>query len=175
MTTASTASYALGYVMYVLQSFASNHPDIDLRKILTSQALAHLPETRQACISATVTSGYWATAIPKDQFVPGMDLSAVLKVAAANEPAGLRIAAPALVVQGTADDTVMPAWTDAVVRSLCGGGNSVLYTVYPGATHETIVSRSAAQASAWVGGRFSGAAAESNCRTLPSAAARSGN
>lgn len=104
-----------------------------------------------------------------------MDLPAVLKVAAANEPAGLRIAAPALVVQGTADDTVMPAWTDAVVRSLCGGGNSVLYTVYPAAAHETIVSRSAAQASAWVGGRFSGAAAESNCRTLPSAAARSGN
>ena len=32
MAAAAKPSYALGYVMYVLQSFASNHPGIDLRK-----------------------------------------------------------------------------------------------------------------------------------------------
>ena len=141
---------------------------------MTPQALAHLPQTRQDCITKTVSEGYWATAIPKDQFIAGADLSAVLKVAAANEPDGLRIAAPTLVVQGTADDTVLPQWTDAVVRSLCKKGNNVVYTVYPDATHETIVTRAAGEVRSWVDARFAGASMQSNCSELPTAA-RSGN
>jgi pimeloyl-ACP methyl ester carboxylesterase len=167
-------SYALGYAMYVLQSFASNHPDIDLEKILTPQALEHLPQTRIDCITKTVSEGYWATAIPKEQFIAGADLSAVLNVAAANEPGDLRIAAPTLVAQGTADDTVLPAWTDAVVRSLCKNGNDLLYTVYPGATHETIVTEAAGEIRTWVDARFAGAGVETNCGALPTAS-KSGN
>ena len=174
MATATKPSYALGYVTYVLQSFASNHPAIDLKTILTPQALAHLPQTRRNCITKTVSEGYWATAIPKDQFVARADLSAVLKVAATNEPDSLRIAAPTLVVQGTADDTVLPPRTDSVVRSLCKNGNNLQYTVYPGATHETIVTQAAAQIRSWVDARFAGTKMESNCSGLPSAA-RSGN
>ena len=170
MTMDSKPSYALGYAMYVLESFASNHPEIDLRKILTPQALAHLPETLQSCITKTSSAGYWATSIPKDQFIAGADLSAVLKVAAANEPGGLSIATPTLVVQGGMDDTVLPAWTDATAHSLCGNGNSLFYTVYPKATHETIPQLSDTQVQSWVAARFAGADAKSNCSALPSAA-----
>lgn len=174
MTTASQPSYALAYVTYVLQSFASNHPTIDLKKILTPQALAHLPETRQACITATSSAGYWATALPRDQFVAGADLSEVMKVAAANEPGSLRISVPTLIVQGTADDTVLPSWTDKVVRSLCRNGNNVTYTAYTGATHETIPARSATQVQSWVDGRFAGARATTGCDALPWAGAPGG-
>ncbi|HEY6832585.1 MAG TPA: alpha/beta fold hydrolase [Pseudolabrys sp.] len=170
MTTASHPSYALGYAMYVLQSFASNHPAIDLTKILTPQALAHLPETRQFCITKTASEGYWATAIPKDQFVAGADLGPILKIAAANEPGDLRIAAPILVLQGTADDTVLPPWTDAVVRSLCKAGNDVRYAVYRGASHETIVTQAAGDIRSWVDDRFGHATTESSCGALPTAA-----
>ena len=163
-------SYALGCAKYVLQSFASNHPDIDLKEILTPQALAHLPRTRLDCITKTVSEGYWATSIPKDQFIAGADLSAVLRVAAANEPGDLRIAAPTLVVQGTADDTVLPAWTDAVVRSMCKNGNDLLYMVYPGATHETIVTEAAAEVRYWVDAWFAGTRMKSNFGALPAAA-----
>jgi pimeloyl-ACP methyl ester carboxylesterase len=170
MAAATKPSYALGYAMYVLQSFASNHPGIDLKKILTPRALAHLPQTRQDCITKTVSEGYWATSIPKDQFLPRANLAPVLKVAAANEPNALRIAAPTLVVQGTADDTVLPAWTDAVVRSLCGKGNSLRYTIYRAATHETIVTQATEQVRNFVDGRFAGAAAPDNCGDLPATA-----
>ncbi len=173
MTRDDKPSYALGYAMYVLQSFASNHPAIDLNKILTPEALAHLPQTRVDCISKTVSEGYWATAIPKDQFIAGADLSDVLKIAAENDPGTLRIAAPTLVLQGTADDTVMPAWTDAVVRALCKNGNGVSYKVYPGATHETIVTRAAADIRAFVDARFARKKPKkpsSDCGNLASAA-----
>ena len=170
MAAAPKPSYALGYAMYVLQSFASNHRGIDLKKILSAQALAHLPQTRRDCITKTVSEGYWATSIPKDQFLARADLAPVLDLAAANEPNGLRISAPTLVVQGGADDTVLPAWTDAVVRSLCGQGNSLHYTVYPAATHETIVTQASEQVANFVADRFAGAAAPSSCGDLPTAA-----
>ena len=155
--------------MYVLQSFASNHPGIDLAAILTPEALSHLPEMRTACISRTVSVGYWATAIPKDQFRAGADLSAVLKVAQANEPDALRIAGPVLVLQGTADDTVLPGWTDSVVRSLCAAGTALTYSTYPGATHESIVTQAASDVKAWIADRFAGTPALANCQALPSA------
>jgi pimeloyl-ACP methyl ester carboxylesterase len=170
MMLASTPSYALGYAMYVLESFASNHSDIELNKILTIQALDHLPETLHACITATVSKGYWATAIPKDQFLPGADLTSVLKVAAENEPNGLKINVPTLVAQGTADDTVMPRWTDNVVDSLCKNGTPLEYIVQRGGTHETVLTSSTVQMKAWVDARFAGKTAESNCSALPSAA-----
>jgi pimeloyl-ACP methyl ester carboxylesterase len=170
MTEATKPSYALGYAMYVLQSFASNHPGIDLKKILASQAIAHLPQTRQDCITKTVSEGYWATSIPKQQFVPQANLAPVLKVAAANEPNDLQLTAPTLIVQGTSDDTVLPAWTDDVVRSLCGKGNSLRYMVYPAATHETIVTQAMQEVRSFVDARFAGTPAPSNCGNLPKAA-----
>ena len=170
MAAADKPSYALGYAMYVLQSFASNHPGIDLKAILTPQALAHLPQTRTDCISKTVSEGYWATAIPKDQFITGADLTAVLKVAADNDPSRLRIASPALILQGTADDTVLPAWTDGVVRALCKNGNKLRYLVYPGATHETIVTRAATDIRTWIDARFARQKPTSDCADLASAA-----
>lgn len=172
MTTASKPSYALGYAMYVLESFASNHPQINLNEILTNQALAHLPQIRRECISKTVSEGYWATSIPKAQFKPNANLSAVLKTAEANEPGELHIPSPTLVLQGTMDDTVLPAWTDAVVRSLCHTNSPVLYSVYKGATHESIVTLGASQVRSWIADRFAGLPAPSNCNALPSAAQR---
>lgn len=170
MMETSTPSYALGYAMYVLESFASNHPEIKLKKILTQEALNHLPETLHACITSTVSKGYWATGIPKQQFLPGADLAAVFRIAAENEPAVLKIKTPTLVAQGTADDTVMPAWTDDVVGALCRAGTPLEYVVQAGATHETVLTSSTARMSSWVDARFAGKAAGDNCSALPSAA-----
>jgi pimeloyl-ACP methyl ester carboxylesterase len=169
MARASIPSLRLSYAMYVLQSFASNHPDIHLSKVLSGQALKRLPETLQACITATASSGYWSTAIPGDQFVPEVDLAPVLKVAAANEPSGLRINVPTFIAQGTADDTVIPAWTDEVARALCKSGTPLFYATYPGAGHEQVVGGAAVQARAWIEAAFAHGALKSNCFALPTA------
>lgn len=170
MMDTSSPSYALGYAMYVLESFASNHSDIELDKILMPQALNHLPQTLHACITSTVTTGYWATAIPKDQFLPDVDLTSVLKVAAENEPNRLKINVPTLIAQGTADDTVMPQWTDNVAGSLCKNGTMLEYVVQHGATHETVLTSSTNLMKTWVDARFAGKPAAGNCQALPSAA-----
>jgi alpha-beta hydrolase superfamily lysophospholipase len=172
LRTASQASGALVYAMYFLQSVASNHPVIDLSRILSPQALANLPQNRRECVSPSLSQGYWATAIPKDQFLPGADLSSILELATANDPGGLHITAPILIMQGGADVTVLPRSTDAVVRTLCANGNEVLYRVFPEADHETIVQQGNDGAAAWVRARFMGEPATSNCAALPSAVTR---
>ncbi|HEU5019525.1 MAG TPA: lipase family protein [Pseudolabrys sp.] len=99
----SARELALPYLLYVLESYAATNPAIDLERILTPQAIAHLPELRDGCMTQALTKTYWATAIAKDQFVAKPDLSAFLKMAAQNEPGTLRIKAPTLVLQGTED------------------------------------------------------------------------
>lgn len=94
----------------------------------------------------------------------------MLTIAADNDPRTLKIAGPTLVLQGTADDTVLPAWTDAVVRALCRNGTSVAYRVYPGASHETIVTRAAADIRTWIDARFARKKPSGDCADLSSAA-----
>jgi pimeloyl-ACP methyl ester carboxylesterase len=169
LATASQPSGALVYAMYFLQSAASNHPGIDLERILTPQALAHLAQSRQECVSPTLSRGYWATAIPKDQFLPGTDLSAVLKLAAANDPGTLHIAGPTFIMQGGKDVTVPPSTTDVVTRKLCANGDEVLYRVFPSADHESVVQQGNDDAVAWVQARFQDLPATTNCGSLPTA------
>jgi len=168
LTTMAEPSGALVYAMYFLQSVASNHPGIELARILSPQALAHLPQTRQECVSPTLVRGYWATAVPRDQFLPGADLSAVLRLAAANDPGVLRITAPSFILQGSADVTVPPRTTDLVARKLCANGNDLLYRILAGADHESVVQLGNDDATAWVQARFAGRPATGNCSALPS-------
>ena len=158
---------ALPYVLYVLQSYAQNHPSIDLTRILTPQAIAHLPELQLGCMTRTLTDSYFATAIAKDQFLPDPDLTAFLAVAARNEPSDLRIPVPTVVMQGTEDVTVLPNDTDDMVRRLCRSGNFVEYRRYPGADHNGSMSAGAADALAWMNARFRAEPVSSNCPAAP--------
>ncbi len=160
---------ALPYTLYVLQSYAANHRGIDLTRILTAEARSHLPDLMNGCMTAALTKGYWSTAIAKDQFVAKPDLAAFRKVATANEPGSLRIAAPTLVVQGTGDNTVLPKDTDTTVKNLCAKGNVVAYAPMPGADHDGSMTAGTALAQQWIDARFAGEKAKSDCGALPQA------
>jgi alpha-beta hydrolase superfamily lysophospholipase len=168
----SKVELALPYVLYVLQSYATNHPGIDLARILTPQALSHLPDLQVGCMTHALTTGYWATAIAKDQFLPNADIASFLEVAARNEPGMLRIAAPTLVMQGLADVTVLPKDTDDAVRQLCTQGNVVAYRTYPGANHDGVMASGAAHAMTWIDARFAGHNAASDCEASPATGTR---
>ena len=163
---------SLPYVLYVLQSYAKTDPTIDLRRILTPQAIAHLPDLQEQCMTHALTTGYWASAIAKDQFVAKPDLTNFLKFGAKNEPGTLKISAPTLVVQGTADVTVFPATTDALARQLCAKGNVLTYTAIPDADHEGSMVLGKAAALKWVDDRFAGKAAPNECGALATAGKR---
>lgn len=160
---------SLPYVLYVLQSYATNHREIDLKKILTPQAIAQLPVLMDGCMTKALSTGYWSTAIARDQFVAKPDLKPFLRVAAQNEPGTLRIASPTMVVQGKADVTVFPADTDTTVRALCAKGNVIDYRPIAGADHNGSMKNGAQPAHDFIEARFAGKKAASACKALPKA------
>jgi pimeloyl-ACP methyl ester carboxylesterase len=168
MTSAKT-ELSLPYVLYVLQSYAKSNRAIDLKRILTPQALSHLPDLLDGCMTHALTTGYWSTAISKDQFLPKPDIAAFLKVAAQNEPGPLRIAAPTMVMQGMSDVTVFPKDTDSMTRQLCARGNTIAYKPFPGADHNGSMKAGGVLAQDWIDARFAGKKAPSDCNALPTA------
>lgn len=163
---------SLPYVLYVLQSYAKTDPSIDLSRILTPQAIAHLPDLYEQCMTHALSTGYWASAIAKDQFVAKPDLKNFLKFSAKNEPGSLKISVPTLVVQGSADVTVFPATTDALARQLCARGNVMGYKVIAEADHEGSMVLGQTTALEWINARFAGKAATNECGALAEAAKR---
>ena len=161
---------SLPYVLYVLQSYAKTDPSIDLSRILTPQAISHLPDLQQQCMSHALSTGYWASAIAKDQFVAKPDLENFLKFAAKNEPGALKISAPTMLVQGSADVTVFPHTTDTLSLQLCAKGNVLAYKVIPDADHEGSMVLGKTKALQWIDARFSGKVAVNECGTLATAA-----
>lgn len=160
---------ALPYVLYVLTSYAHIDPLIDLARILTGEAKAHLPDLHKGCMTAALTKGYWSTAIARDQFQPDPDLTAFLAMGARNEPGTLDIKVPTLMLQGTADQTVRPRDTDILARDLCRRGNVVTYKVFPNESHDGVMAAGAPDALAFLADRFAGRPASGNCEALPRA------
>ncbi|MFC7475923.1 alpha/beta fold hydrolase [Dankookia sp. GCM10030260] len=166
---AADVQLSVPYVLYALQSFAATYRDIDLRRLLTPTALVHLPDLQQGCMTHALTSGYWAGAIARDQFLADADDTALARAAAANEPGGLRLPAPVLILQGTADVTVMPAATDILAGQLCARGTRLAYSPVAGADHNGSMVAGEGEAAAWIDARFAGAAAAEQCGALPKA------
>lgn len=167
---ADKVELSLPYILYALESFATTDRSIDPRDILAPQAYAHLPDLYDQCMTHALTTGYWSTAIAKDQFLPRPALTPFLNFAAKNEPGTLRIATPTLVVQGSADVTVFPDTTDALTQQLCRNGNVLAYRVFADADHNGSMTAGAAAAQEWIAARFAGEPARNECANLPSAA-----
>lgn len=81
-----------------------------------------------------------------------------------NSPGALPPATPVFLAQGTADDLVRPAITRGYMSLLCRGGSHVKLHVMPGGSHMWAGRDSASAAVAWIGERFKGRAAPSDCR-----------
>lgn len=161
---------AVPYVLYALGSYARTNPKIRLDRILSRQALSHMPDLFDGCMTHALTKGYWSTAIARDQFVKRPDLRAFRKMARENEPGFLRISVPTMILQGKADVTVLPKDTDDVARDLCKNGNVLTYRPVDGADHDGSMVKGGADALAFIDARFKGETAVSNCKALPKAA-----
>lgn len=163
------AELALPYVLYVLQSYATTFPQVELARILTPEAMARLPELRVQCMTHALTATSWATAIARDQFRRDAALGPFLAIAALNEPGALTIRSPVMVMQGGADVTVRPQDTDATVRRLCTGAPAQEYRAFPGVDHDGVMASGAEGALGWMRARFAGEPQAGNCAALPRA------
>jgi acetyl esterase/lipase len=70
---------------------------------------------------------------------------------------------PVFLAQGTADDTVRPSVTESYRDRLCAAGSAVRLILMGGVTHTFIAHDSAGAAIAWMGDRFAGRPAPSDC------------
>jgi len=161
---------ALAYILYILHSFATTDPGIDLGDILAPEAIARLSSLHDDCVTKATTTGYWTGVDAAAQFLEDPDLAAFRAFAAKNEPGRLKIDRPVMVVQGSADHTVLPEATDATVRQLCENGNRVNYQVFAKADHRGAMRYGAEVAHKRVADLFTGNPVQGNCDNLPRAA-----
>jgi acetyl esterase/lipase len=70
---------------------------------------------------------------------------------------------PVLIAQTAADPIVAPAVTRAFAQRLCANRVRVRYIALPGGDHATSAQQSATATIAWIGDRFAGRAAPSDC------------
>lgn len=151
-----------GYAVLLLEAVAGVAPDLD-------PAVALSPEA--ASREALVTHGCWEEAVPGFDDIPaermlaepdvGQRLAAVLAVWAAYDPA--TVAGPMLVVQGEADDSVLPPITAQLVDDLCAHRSTIEYRTYAGAGHDEVMAASSADAAAWMAARMAGEPAPGTC------------
>jgi alpha-beta hydrolase superfamily lysophospholipase len=80
-----------------------------------------------------------------------------------NTPGYVAPTAPVLVMQGTADTVVNPNGTTQYYERACGFGQPVEYTIYEGATHQTIPSDAKGEYLSWIADRFAGTPAPTTC------------
>lgn len=108
-----------------------------------------------AALAVIPADGYWI----HDPISTEPARSAVL----ANDVGHVAAPSPLLVLQGTADTTVVPERTRDLMVRLCDTGQVTEYTEYEGAGHGDIGVAAGAQAVDWVAARFAGDEPTNSC------------
>ena len=144
-----------GYGALLLEAVAGVAPELDPRVALGPEA-----STR----AALLTHGCWEEAVPGfDDIDPeqmlagpaiGERLAEVMADWAPLDPTAAQ--GPLLVVQGEADTSVLPPFTDELVEELCSNGTDVDHRTYPGAGHDAVLAAAADDVAAWLAARFAG-------------------
>lgn len=121
----------------VLRGAASSSPRVEPSQLLAEPPLALYPQTRQTCLTQLSESTSLGGIAPADLLRDGADVSALIEVLSAQNPA-VRTGAPILIAQGSADTTVFPFLTDLLSKELVAAGDSVDYEVFDGVGHGAI-------------------------------------
>jgi pimeloyl-ACP methyl ester carboxylesterase len=137
----------------ILTGAATASRAVDLTALLTPRAVALLPQVRTECLGALSASNSWGGLAPAQIERPGANATALYRVLDAENPA-LRIGAPVLIVQGSADTTVFPTFTNQLHGELVNKGDKVTYDIVQGAVHGDVVARGESLFSSWLKQRF---------------------
>lgn len=122
----------------IVAGAAADSPAINLHALLTPMAYALLPEVGRECLGQLAKPNSWGGLAPSQIVNPGADTTAIYKVLDAENPA-VKIAAPVLILQGEADSTVFPVFTDQLNTELIAKSDRVSYTKFPGVVHGNVV------------------------------------
>jgi predicted esterase len=152
-----------GYLEIIAVGIQAADPTFQPSEMLGKAALAGLPEVRnEACLDA---AGALLAHAPMDQLLkPGWaDVPAVVRFARTNTPDTTPAYGPILLLQGTGDRTIPPVLTQQADVKLCKLGDKVEYRTYAGMDHDPLVYASFRDQVRWIGARFAGKPAPTNC------------
>ncbi|HEX8647334.1 MAG TPA: alpha/beta hydrolase [Thermoleophilaceae bacterium] len=128
-----------GYAAMFARGIDAARPALGVPSLLSARGRELYPLTLSRCITEiTSEDSEFARTAPRDLFDPGADLSALVAEVARNDPTDLRLGTPLLVEQGSADTTVFPAFTNAMVEGLRRRGAKVTYKVHDNIDHTTV-------------------------------------
>lgn len=139
-----------------------------IEAVVKPQALPAIERLTSLCIERwfDIFTRMGPTAALKREFLKVDNLTEVepwKRLLAENTPGALQPEIPVFVAQGTADMLVRPAVTAGYVRALCRHGSRVQLDLLANVGHAFAGRDSAEDAVGWIGARFNGDPAPSNC------------
>lgn len=121
----------------ILEGAVAGDADLSPDLLLQPAPLALFPQADQICLPELGASGSFGGIAPSELLRDDADTAELLDFLGKQNPA-VRTSAPILMLQGTADTTVFPIFTDLLDDELVALGNRVTYTKYPGVGHGEI-------------------------------------
>jgi pimeloyl-ACP methyl ester carboxylesterase len=131
-------------------------PALGVAGLLSPQASALYPQTLINCLNTLDATTSWGGLAPAQIFRADADLTPLIAFLNAKvDPEDLRIKTPVRVEQGAADSTVLPPFTDDLVKRYTADHVPVSYKTYAGIDHAHVVTGApAADATKWIRARL---------------------
>ena len=143
----------LSGVAIMIMYSAAREAGVDPSTLVTDEIAAKLGLIEEVC--STELAQALGTVQPKDILRPGVTTASIDAALKAMNP-NVKIKAPVLILQGLGDNTVFPAFTEALVNELKKSGDNVTYNTFAGLSHSGVVSDAAVKnaVSAWIKARL---------------------
>jgi pimeloyl-ACP methyl ester carboxylesterase len=145
----TTPSGLSGIAALIFRAADATKPSLKLPSLLSPAAKTLYPQTLSKCLGALDASNSFGGLAPSTLLVDNADTKPLEALLNANDPEELKISTPVLILQGTADTTVLPPFTDQLDTALRANGVNVTYKKYDGITHGGVVAAADADALAF--------------------------
>lgn len=137
---------------------AADHPEVKPEMFLTPEAAKVAPLMANGCLDQAQAFLVSVATKPGGKIFQRRlrDDPVGRRLLAANEVGTRKFSAPLLVVSGGKDALVVPGRIDALMKRLCGHGDTVQRILLPDADHGSEPSAASPQIKAWIEARFAG-------------------
>jgi alpha-beta hydrolase superfamily lysophospholipase len=153
---------AKGFGVLLAAGLNAAHPTAELDQILGPKALEQLKVIDEKCLIDVMIR--YGTMPDTDVFIADPSTTEPWASLLRAADSGHRTSeAPLLIVHGTADEVVSAILSELLFKRLCGLGQVVERKTYEGANHLGVLLSAGEDIRTWIGDRFAGADATSNC------------
>jgi pimeloyl-ACP methyl ester carboxylesterase len=128
-----------GLIASIFRGVDIANPSLNVSSYLSDKAAALYPQVDVKCLDELYGADTFGGIAPSEILREGVDIKPLLKAAEKSDPENLKIRTPVYVLQGTADSTVLPIFTDPLVNELRAKGARVTYKKYERISHGAIV------------------------------------